>query len=220
MKKIIAILLVLLLTAGCQRANIDTTPQAEAPQSASESAETEVPQTAVPEETAAPETEAPETEAPQAEAIQYAFSFSAKTLDGEKVTQEYFGQYDLTMVNVWASWCGPCKSELAELGQLYGKLPENVGFLSITVDDPQDLKEAKALLEENGCTFPCLDAQSSSGLFKNFLGKVTAIPTTVFFDRSGNEVGGWLLGVPQGGGSVSDAYLKQIQNRLDQLNGK
>ena len=102
----------------------------------------------------------------------------------------------------------------------YGKLPENVGFLSITVDDPQDVKEAKALLEANGCTFPCLDSQTSTGLFKNFLGKVNAIPTTVFFDRSGNEVGGWILGVPQGGDSVSDAYLQQIQNRLDQLNGK
>ncbi|MBQ3486956.1 MAG: hypothetical protein IJA71_01590, partial [Clostridia bacterium] len=60
----------------------------------------------------------------------------------------------------------------------------------------------------------------STGLFKNFLGKVNAIPTTVFFDRSGNQVGGWILGVPQGGDSVSDAYLQQIQNRLDQLNGK
>ena len=144
---------------------------------------------------------------------QYLFDFY-------KVTQEFFGQYDLTMVNVWASWCGPCKSELPELAELYGKLPENVGFLSITVDDPQDVKEAKALLEENGCTFPCLDSQTSTGLFKNFLGKVNAIPTTVFFDRSGNEVGGWILGVPQGGDSVSDAYLQQIQNRLDQLNGK
>ena len=187
-------MILLLLAVGCIK------KQAEAP--------------ATPAEMAAPTAETSD------EPRNYAFTFTAKTLDGNTVTESVFGRYDLTMVNVWASWCGPCKSELPELAELYGKLPENVGFLSITVDDPQDVKEAKALLEENGCTFPCLDSQTSTGLFKNFLGKVNAIPTTVFFDRSGNEVGGWILGVPQGGDSVSDAYLQQIQNRLDQLNGK
>ncbi|MBQ7755573.1 MAG: TlpA family protein disulfide reductase, partial [Clostridia bacterium] len=115
MKKTIAILLLLLLLAGCQKVNTDAAP---AP---------------TPAPTAEPEP-AP-TEEPPAEAApaQYAFTFSAKTLEGQKVTQEFFGQYDLTMVNVWASWCGPCKSELPELAELYGKLPENVGFLSITV---------------------------------------------------------------------------------------
>lgn len=199
MKRILALLLLLLL-AGCRMMNttVPTVPAAAA----------SVSPTATP---ASAESAAP---------VEYAFAFTARTLDGEELTEEVFGQYDLTMVNVWASWCGPCKSELPELAELYGKMPENVGFLSITVDDPQDVKEAKALLEENGCTFPCLDSQTSTGLFKNFLGKVNAIPTTVFFDRSGNEVGGWILGVPQGGDSVSDAYLQQIQNRLDQLNGK
>ena len=199
MKRILALLLLLLL-AGCQMMNttVPTVPAAAA----------SVSPTATP---ASAESAAP---------VEYAFAFTARTLDGGEMTEEVFGQYDLTMVNVWASWCGPCKGELPELAELYGKLPENVGFLSITVDDPQDVKEAKALLEENGCTFPCLDSQTSTGLFKNFLGKVNAIPTTVFFDQSGNEVGGWILGVPQGGDSVSDAYLQQIQNRLDQLNGK
>ena len=204
MKKAIAIWMVmaLLLVAGCAK------KAAEAPVNQTVSAAPAAPAVSQ------------ATEAPAKPAGDYAFSFSAQTLGGETVTEAFFGQHDLTMVNVWASWCGPCKSELPELAELYGKLPENVGFLSITVDDPQDVKEAKALLEENGCTFPCLDSQTSTGLFKNFLGKVNAIPTTVFFDRSGNEVGGWILGVPQGGDSVSDAYLQQIQNRLDQLNGK
>ena len=203
MKKIFVLLLILVL-AGCRSMNV-TVPTVPAA-------------TVAVSPTAEPQAEPADAADPGP--VEYAFTFTAQTLEGEDVTEEVFGRYDLTMVNVWASWCGPCKSELPELAELYGKLPENVGFLSITVDDPQDVKEAKALLEENGCTFPCLDSQTSTGLFKNFLGKVNAIPTTVFFDRSGNEVGGWILGVPQGGDSVSDAYLQQIQNRLDQLNGK
>ena len=55
---------------------------------------------------------------------------------------------------------------------------------------------------------------------KSLLSRVMAIPTTVFFDRAGNEVGDWIVGVPQGKGSVSDAYLAEIQARLDLVNGK
>ena len=150
----------------------------------------------------------------------YAFTFSAKTLDGETVTEAFFGRYDLTMVNVWASWCPPCRGELSELAALYGKLPENVGFLSVTVDDPGDLSDAQALLEEHGCAFPCLDGQGSPGLMAGFLNQVMAIPTTLFLDKNGNQVGQWIVGVPQGSASVSDAYLNEIQARLDELNGK
>ena len=201
MKKALAIgLILLLLATGCRRGQEqeETAPAAA---------------TAVPtsEATAAPGSE------PQAA---YAFSFTAQTLNGETVTEEFFGQYDLTMVNIWASWCGPCRGELSELGALYEKLPENVGFLSVTVDDPGDLADAKALLEQNSCAFSCLDGQGSEGLMKNLLSRVMAIPTTVFFDRAGNEVGDWIVGVPQGKGSVADAYLAEIQTRLDLLNGK
>ena len=190
MKKLIALLLILLLAAcGSTQAKESATP------------------------TATPRVE-------PAAPVEYAFSFTARTLDGEEVTEEVFSQHDLTMVNVWASWCPPCRGELGELGALYGRLPENVGFLSVTVDDPGDLADAKALLEQNSCAFPCLDGQGSEGLMKNLLSRVMAIPTTVFFDSRGNEVGDWIVGVPQGKGSVADAYLGEIQARLDLLNGK
>ena len=201
MKKLVAILLILvILAAGCRKAN-QITPAAPAPESTA--APTDAP---VPEGTVAP--------------ASYAFTFSAKTLDGETVTEAFFGRYDLTMVNVWASWCPPCRGELSELAALYGKLPENVGFLSVTVDDPGDLSDAQALLEEHGCAFPCLDGQGSPGLMAGFLNQVMAIPTTLFLDKNGNQVGQWIVGVPQGSASASDAYLNEIQARLDELNGK
>ena len=199
MKKILVLLSILLL-AGCQimNTNVPTVP----------AAATSVSPTAAP------------SDAASATPVEYAFTFTARTLEGEEMTQEAFGQYDLTMVNVWASWCPPCRGELSELGELYGRLPENVGFLSVTVDDPGDLKDAQALLTQYGCAFPCVDGQGSEGLMQNLLGRVMAIPTTVFFDRAGNEVGDWIVGVPQGKGSVADAYLAEIQTRLDLLNGK
>ena len=208
MKKLVAICLILLvLGAGCRKANTQTPapPTAEPP--------------AVQQPTAAPASApAPETEVPAA-ADPYAFAFTAQTLAGETVTEEIFGAHDLTMVNVWASWCPPCRGELKELGQLYSKLPENVGFLSVTVDDRGDLADAQALLEENGCAFPCLDGQGSEGLMKGFLNQVMAIPTTIFFDSRGNQVGQWIVGVPRGSSAV-DAYWNEIQTRLDELKVK
>ena len=215
MKKLVAISLILLiLAAGCRKAqtNAPASPAAEPPAPTSVPA-TEPPAAEQPKAAPVPETEAPEAGEP------YAFSFTAQTLDGDTVTEAYLGAHDLTMVNVWASWCGPCRSELKELGQLYGKLPENVGFLSVTVDDPGDLADAKALLEENGCAFPCLDGLGSEGLWNGFLNQIMAVPTTVFFDKAGNQVGQWILGVPQGS-SVTDAYMAEIQARLDLLNGR
>ena len=203
MKKTIAVLMLmaLLLAAGC------ATKTAEAPVNQTVSAAPAAPAVSQ------------ATEAPAKPTGDYAFSFSAQTLGGETVTEAFFGQYDLTMVNVWASWCGPCRGELPELGELYGKLPQNVGFLSVTIDEPGDLKAAQDILAQNGCTFPCLDGQASEGLTKNVLNGVMAIPTTLFFDSQGNRVGEMIVGVPQGS-SVADAYMAEIQARLDLLNAK
>ena len=52
--------------------------------------------------------------------------------------------------------------------------------------------------------------------YHSFQGAVRAVA----FDGSGNEVGEWIIGVPQGKGDISDAYLSEIQSRLDLLNGK
>ena len=194
MKKDIAFLMILMLltTISCQGRNTTTTAPA-----VSEA-----------------------TTAPVGSNGEYAFTFSAQTLDGKEVTEAFFGQHDLTMVNVWASWCGPCRGELGELGQLYQELPANVGFLSVTIDDPADLADAKALLQQNGCAFPCLDITSSQELSDEILPQVMAIPATLFFDRSGNLVGNMVIGAPERNGSVVEGYLYEIQNRLAQVNGK
>ena len=215
MKKTIAILMILmlLLAAGCRKkAYRASEPQAATAAPAAEAAVTMAPP-AVPTVTEAPAQVS-------AEPIQYAFSFSAQTLDGATMTEAFFGQHDLTMVNVWASWCPPCRGELGELGQLYQKLPANVGFLSVTIDDPGDLADAKTLLQQNGCAFPCLDITSSQELSDEILPQVMAIPATLFFDRSGNLVGNMVIGAPERNGSVVEGYLYEIQNRLAQVNGK
>ena len=57
--------------------------------------------------------------------------FNAKTLNGDTVTEESFKDYNLTMINVWATYCGPCKQEMKDLAALYQSLPEGVNTTSI-----------------------------------------------------------------------------------------
>ena len=42
-------------------------------------------------------------------------TFESKTLDGEDVSQDIFSKADLTMVNIWGTFCGPCIKEMPEL---------------------------------------------------------------------------------------------------------
>lgn len=143
-------------------------------------------------------------------------SFSATTLDGDTITEKELGAYDLTMVNVWTTWCGYCIQEMPELQEVYDNLPENVNLITVCGDGNDEAATAEDILEENSCTFMTLIPDEN--LTNSLLSMVSAYPTTVFVDQDGNLVGDMQVGVPQGGASTADAYLSLIEERLDQLN--
>ena len=59
-----------------------------------------------------------ETSVPVAEELGGAQSFEAQDMDGNTVSSDIFGESKITMVNVWATYCNPCLSEMPELGEL------------------------------------------------------------------------------------------------------
>ena len=50
-------------------------------------------------------------------------SFQTADLEGTTVTQDVFKDYDITMVNVWTTWCQYCVEEMPELEKVYRNLP-------------------------------------------------------------------------------------------------
>lgn len=119
-----------------------------------------------------------------------ALSFEAHDMDGTAVTQEVLAQSRLTMVNVWATYCGPCLREMPDLGALSAEYDaadfQIIGIVSDVTDTAdEDTKAAAAdLIAETGAAYPHLLLNQS--LYDALLTDVTAVPTTYFIDAEGN----------------------------------
>ena len=138
--------------------------------------------------------------------------FTTTTLDGETVTEEIFSDYDLTMINIWASWCPGCVEEMPELAQLYDQLPQDVNLLTLTVDSQGDLPLAQDIVDSVEAQFMTLTYSEDLG--ESLLAKIDLVPSSVFVDSSGVIVGEPLVGAPGKGEELVENYLLEIENRL------
>ena len=210
MKKIFSAILVLTMifsVSGCSLFNgLNNTPEATAETSPASSedgnvtAETsaspsEAEISASPSEASASDTP---SEVPASSGI--LGDFTADTLDGNTVNQSIFSGFKLTMVNIWATYCGPCINEMPELGVLHRNYAEK-GFqvvgLVVDVSDGQTVYQDTAdsaweIIEQTGADY--LHILPSVDLFESILNEVMYVPTTIFVDENGNQVGEQYVG--------------------------
>lgn len=115
--------------------------------------------------------------------------FEAVTIDGTAVSADLFSEARLTMVNVWATYCNPCLSEMPGLGELAGAYnPEDFQLIGIISDVPEGAEEkalnhASDLVEQTGADYPHLLLNES--LYRALLTEVSAVPTTYFINEEG-----------------------------------
>ena len=138
--------------------------------------------------------------------------FETTDLEGNTVTQDVFKDYDITMVNVWATWCGPCRSELPDLEKAYENLPENANIISICEDANEEEELAKAVVEKTGMTYTVLMLDEE--LEESVMQYISAFPTTFLVDSEGHLVGTPLIGVPSDTDDIAQYYLDYINNAL------
>lgn len=120
------------------------------------------------------------------------FTFSTTDRDGNTWDETTFSQYDLTMINFWEPWCGPCVGEIPDLEHLYEDYKDK-GFQIIGVYSEETMEsDVDAILKESNVSYPILHYSLDFDRFQSGY-----VPTTIFVDREGH-----VLNIPGEGNSV------------------
>ena len=112
--------------------------------------------------------------------------FTVYDIDGNACKLSDF-QGKPVILNFWASWCGPCKSEMPDIEAAYLEYGEDIHFLIVNLTDGgrETVDIASSYITEQGFTFPVYyDTEMDAAVTY----AVSAIPVTYFIDANGDFV--------------------------------
>jgi len=133
--------------------------------------------------------------------------FSLKRIDTDGTLDLASLRGKPVVLNFWASWCGPCKSEAKTLEQAWRRY-RGQGVVFVGVDYHDVTGDARRFLARHHITYPTV--QDGSGRIADRYG-VSAVPETYFIDRQGRLVGEHIKGTVV---HQKDAFLRGIKAAL------
>ena len=118
-----------------------------------------------------------------------------KDIHGKEFSSKDFANYDLTMVNVFATWCTACIQEIPDLVEVQKEMQAKgvniIGIVTDTVDDTGEnreaLEKAKLIQEKTKANYSFLMPDKTN--FNGRLNGIQALPETFFVDKNGQIVG-------------------------------
>ncbi len=117
-------------------------------------------------------------------------NFTLKNFEGEEVSLEDFKGKPVVL-NFWASWCGPCQSEMQDFLDVSKKYKDVVNFVMVNETDGgrETYETAKAYIEKNEYDFEniLLDEEGVVG----YTYQIPGLPTTFLIDSEGYIRGGY-----------------------------
>ena len=117
--------------------------------------------------------------------------FSLTTLTGDTLDQSVFSDNKLIMVNYWATWCGPCVGEIPDLVDISKEYADKDFVIIGVLTGDDDIDGAKKFIADQSITYPMVQTE---GPFLNYADSIYAIPTTMFFDSTGKQIGEAVVG--------------------------
>lgn len=118
-----------------------------------------------------------------------AIDFTMLDTEGNSVNlSDYYGKP--IVLNFWASWCPPCKSEFPHFEKAYSEIGDDVTFIMISLIDGQRETQEKAnsFISDNGYTLPVyFDVDQEAA----YIYQISSIPTSLFIDKEGYVVSGY-----------------------------
>ena len=108
-------------------------------------------------------------------------------------SEDFYKEKPLTLVNVWGTFCGPCKEEMPDLAKLYEDYKDKVNFLGVIVDTnvsmDTNVEEAQQIIKDSGVNYKNIMPNPTT---EDTLVNITAMPTTFFVNSEGKVLGGFV----------------------------
>ena len=91
------------------------------------------------------------------------------------------------VLNFWASWCGPCQSEMPDFQAKYKELGNEVNFVMVNMTDGQreTVETASKFIDQNGFEFPVFYDTTGEAAY---VYQAYSLPTTYFIDAGGHVI--------------------------------
>ena len=103
----------------------------------------------------------------------------------ERTLADWHGK--VVLLNLWATWCLPCRKEMAALDRLQGELGSDAFEVLAVCVDRAGLPGARKFLAENGVARLALYADATQRLASSL--RATGLPATLLIDGEGREIG-------------------------------
>lgn len=161
------------------------------------------------------------TEAFDKKSVKGLDNLSTKDINGKDFSSKDFSRNELTMVNVFATWCSACVNEIPDLSEVQKEMKNKgvniVGVVTDTVDDNgtnnDALQKSKLIQEKTKASYPFLMPDKSN--FNGRLNGIQAMPETFFVDKNGN-----IVGETYSGAKSKEEWKQVIEKELANLKNK
>lgn len=138
-------------------------------------------------------------------------SFTGSTLDGGTFTDKDIKAKDLTIINFWGMFCGPCRTEMPDLAAYEKALPDNVQLITICIDAGNDWEGTKAFLDS--CGYEGVTIVGGDESLSAVVTSVQSFPTTVFVNSKGEVKGSSIIGMQT---DLAEAYTTAANKVLSE----
>lgn len=148
-------------------------------------------------------------------AAPFDYDFSVKDLQGNEVDmRQYKGK--VIFLNLWATWCGPCRAEMPSIQKLYDSTDkEKVVFIMLALDNEENQNKIHKYIQDKQFTFPVFVPH-------NYLPKllqVPSIPTTFIIAKDG-KIKSKKSGASNYGTEKFREYLEELTKEVPEAGKK
>lgn len=143
------------------------------------------------------------------------YNFTLKDLQGNTVDVSQF-KGKVIFLNLWATWCGPCRAEMPSIQSLYNSVDhDKIAFLMISIDTPENFSKVTKYIADKNFSFPAFVPEGSLPVQL----QVDLIPTTFIIGRDG-KIKNKKTGTSNYDSDKFRDYLKQLVNETPEVSTK